>query len=148
VGGGDDPDVDLHWLLAADPLEGSLLKDSQQAHLRGGGEFAALVEKERAAVGALEPAAALAGGAGEAAALVAEEFGVDQFVRDGAAIDAQERPALALRELMNHPGDDFFSGAGFAEQQNGEIGPGDDADALGDLLQTAGSTDNVGSGGE
>jgi hypothetical protein len=46
---------------------------------------------------------------------------------------------------MHHPGDDFFSGAGFAKQKNGEIGAGDDSDALGDLFEAAGSADDVSS---
>ena len=62
-------------------------------------QLADLVEEQRAAVGALEPALALRDRAGEAAALVAEQLGVDQLGRDRAAVDAQERARRAPRAL-------------------------------------------------
>src|SRR5262249_9809546 len=87
-GGGHDADTDRQGLLTADALEGTVLQHAQQPDLGGREQFAALVEEESAAVGALEPAAPLVDRAGEAAALVAEEFRVDQLGGDGATVDA------------------------------------------------------------
>ncbi len=55
---GDDADVDAHGPLAADAHHFAVLHHAQQAHLRGEGELADLVEEQRAAVGLLEPALA------------------------------------------------------------------------------------------
>ena len=56
VGRGDEADVDLDRLDAADPLELALLQHAQQLDLGGEVDVADLVEKERAAVGPLEAA--------------------------------------------------------------------------------------------
>ena len=56
VGRGDDADVDSERLLSADPLERAVLEHAQQPHLRVERQLANLVEEQRAAVGALEPA--------------------------------------------------------------------------------------------
>ena len=81
--------------VAADALERAVLEHAQQPHLRVGRQLADLVEEERSAVGALEPALPLADRAGEAAALVTEELGIDQSGRDRAAVHAQEGAARA-----------------------------------------------------
>jgi hypothetical protein len=60
VGGRDQAHVDAARLLAADSLECAVLEDAQEAHLRGGGQLADLVEEERAAVGALAARVAMA----------------------------------------------------------------------------------------
>ena len=54
--GGDDAHVDVERLAAADALEAAVLQDAQQPHLRRQRQLADLVEEQRAAVGALEPA--------------------------------------------------------------------------------------------
>ena len=58
VRGGDDPHVDVDRLLAADAFHPAVLQDAQHADLGGRRQLADLVEKQRAAVGPLEPAAA------------------------------------------------------------------------------------------
>ena len=69
-------------LLAAHPLEGLLLQDAQHLGLGLEAHVADLVEEERAAVGQLELAAPPRDRAGEGAALVAEQLGLDQLLRD------------------------------------------------------------------
>lgn len=54
-------------------------------------EFADLLEEQRTAVGSLEVAFVLRGGAGERALLVVEEFGFDQGLGDRAAVHRHER---------------------------------------------------------
>ena len=67
--------------VAADAVELAVLEHAQQLHLRGGRHVADLVEEQRAAVGLLEAAGALAIGAGEGAALVTEQLGLEQRLR-------------------------------------------------------------------
>ena len=88
----------------------------KQAHLGRQRQLADLVEKERAAVGALEPARARGHGAGEAAPLVPEQLGVDQAGRDGATVHPQHGAAAAPRALVDGAGDDLLARAGLAQQ--------------------------------
>ena len=81
----------LDRAFAADTHDLAVLDDAKQSNLGGEGELADLVEKERPAIGLLEPALPAGDRAGEGAGLVAEELGVDQFRRDGAAVHTPER---------------------------------------------------------
>ena len=54
VGGGDDPDIHIHFFVAADRADFLLLKDPQELGLHFQGQFANLVEENRAAIGRLE----------------------------------------------------------------------------------------------
>ena len=66
--------------LAADAAELALLEDAEELGLDAGRHLADLVEEERAAVGELEAARAAVAGAGEGAALVAEELALEQVL--------------------------------------------------------------------
>ena len=55
VGGRDQADVGADRLGAAEPFEFALLQHAQQLDLRGEVQVADLVEKQRAALGHLEP---------------------------------------------------------------------------------------------
>ncbi len=92
VGGGDDADVGLGRVLGAQPHELALLQHPQQLGLHGEGHLADLVQQQGAAVGQFELALAGLHRAGEGAALVAEEFGLQQRLGDRRAVDADEGP--------------------------------------------------------
>jgi hypothetical protein len=49
-----------------------------------------------------------------ATAFVAEQLGLEQLFGNGRAVDGDERTVFPRRRLMNEPGDDFFSGARLA----------------------------------
>ena len=72
VGRGQDANVGLDRLVAAHAFELLILKDTQDFGLSGGRHIADFIEKERAAVGLLELADALAVRAGERSLLVPE----------------------------------------------------------------------------
>ena len=78
VGRRDDAHVDPLRARAADALELLLLEDAQQLRLQLERDVADLVEEERAAVRQLEAPDPLRDGAGERAALVAEELALEQ----------------------------------------------------------------------
>ena len=78
VRGQHDADVDLERLGAADLLELQLLQHAEQLHLHGRAGGADFVEEDRAAVGLQELAHLFAGGAGERAGDVAEQFAFQQ----------------------------------------------------------------------
>src|SRR5690606_36518423 len=91
LGGGDDARGVLLRSVAADPPVVPGLEHPQQLGLHVEGEFADLVEEQRAAPGELE--GPLAGGEGsrEGAALVTEQLTLDQIVTDGPTIHDDER---------------------------------------------------------
>jgi hypothetical protein len=84
-------------------------------------QLADLVEKERSAVGALKPTLPRLIGASEAPFLVTEELRVDQFGRDGAAVDANEGPRGPRAAMMQRSRDQFFARSGFSQNQHGHI---------------------------
>ena len=111
VGGGDQAEVDLHRPLGADGIDLALLQRAQQLDLRVERQLADLVEEQRAAVGLLELADAPVDGAGERALLVAEQDALDQVLGDGAAVDGDERPGLALALALDGARDQLLADA-------------------------------------
>ena len=107
----DDAHVDRDRLASADSLDGSLLQHAEQLGLRARRQVANLVEKQRAAVGLLEAADAPGVGAGERAALVAEELALEQRLGDRGAVDRDERLVGALAVLVEGAGDQLLAGA-------------------------------------
>ena len=89
-----------------------------------------LVEKQRAAVALLELADAAAVGAGEGALLVAEQLAFQQVLRDGGAVEGQERCFAPGAVLVDGPGDQFLAGAALAGDQHGDVLGRDAADGL------------------
>ena len=85
----------LHRAIGADRLHGLRLEHAQELRLRRERQLAELVEEQRAAARLDERALAIAVGAGERAADVAEQVRVDQVLGDRAAIDDDERALRA-----------------------------------------------------
>src|SRR5205823_7997903 len=90
--------------------------------LRTRRHVANLVEKNGAAVRQLEFAAARLGGAGERALFVAEQLALDQLLRDGRAVDLDERPVGAPTVLMKRACDQLLAGAVPAGDQHPPLG--------------------------
>ncbi len=100
-------------------------------------QLAHLVEQERAAVGHLDLAAHASLGAGEGAALVAEELALDELPRQRRAVDRHEGPGLARRVDVDRAGEQVLAGAGRAAQQHRRVGLGGEGDALVDRAPSA-----------
>ena len=75
--GGDDPHIDADGMLTSHPLDEAVLQDAEQAHLGRQRQFADFVEKQRAAVGPLEPAVPCVTCAGKTPLFMTEEVRVD-----------------------------------------------------------------------
>ena len=119
VGRRDDAHVGRHRLGRADANEGAGLEHAQQLDLQVQGHLGDLVQKDRAALRLLEEAAVLAVGAGEAALLVTEQLALDQVGRDRAAVDREERKALAPAQVVDRPRGELLASAALAGQQHG-----------------------------
>ena len=124
-----DAHVDRDLGRAADPLEGLVDQDAQDLVLGVARHVGDFVDEQRAAVGELEDTAARAHGAGERAALVAEQHAVERramaaglreravivrhfakprirdYLRITVGTDEQiDRLLSALTEIMGEPG--------------------------------------------
>jgi hypothetical protein len=111
VRGGDEPDVRVDRLGAAEPLEFALLQDAQQLDLRREVEIADLVEKQRAAVRQLEPPFFGGMRARECPLLVAEQLRLDEILRQRRAAHLDERFLGAGGIVVNRVRDQLLAGA-------------------------------------
>ncbi len=124
----------LMTVRAADPAEFALLEHAQKLHLQLDRHVADLVEEERAAAGGLEAADAAFVGAGERAALMAEELAFEEVARDRRAVQRHERAAPARRVHVDGACDQLLAGAALALDEDGRVAVGEAADGLEDLL--------------
>ena len=93
---GENAHIDVDHTLATDAAEFTILDGRQQLCLQWKRQLADLVEEERAAIGLFEKAAVGLLCAGEGAANMAEELGLEEGVRHARTIDSDER-ATATR---------------------------------------------------
>ena len=141
VGGGDEADVGLEFLGAADAAEAPLLQHAQQLHLHAEAGLPHLVEKQRAAVGGFEQPLLGVDGAGEGALHVPEELRLQDRLGERAAVDGHERLGLAARLLVNLARRPFLAGARLAGDEHAGVGAGHarhQADHVEDLPAAAG----------
>src|SRR5438309_9206042 len=90
MGRADDPGVDRDRLAAPDALDYPLLKEAQQLDLERQRYVADLVQKQGAALGQLDLADVRLDRSGEGAALIAEQFGLEEVLGDRRAVDSNE----------------------------------------------------------
>ena len=119
--GGHQAHIGLPRLHAAHPAEGAGLQKPQQLDLQGLRHIADLVQKQRAAVGGFNQAFLAHMRAGERAFFVAEQFALEQIVRQARAIDDHERPALTPAGLVHGMRKQLLAGARFAQQQHRQM---------------------------
>ena len=146
VGRRDQAEIDLHRLLGADRIDLALLQGPQQLDLRVERQFADLVEEERTAVGFLELADALVDSASERASLMAEQDALDQVLRDGAAVDGDERPRLAFALALDGARDQLLADAAFALDEHRDVGAGGTVSKRDDTLHGLPANDEVAEG--
>ena len=108
----------LIGLVPPSRLKFALLQDAQELDLRRGAHLADLVEQQHAAGSGLDLSGAALIGAGERAALVAEELGFEQRFRQRRAVHRCERTVPARRRAVDVARDYFLAGARFAGQQD------------------------------
>ena len=119
------------------------MKDAIQLDLHGEAHVADLVHEERATVSGLEKALAILVGAREGTFHVAEEFGFEEGFRESTAIDGDEGGLSAKAILVDGAGDEFFSGAAFAGDENATGLRGDSLDQVKDGAHLRALADDV-----
>jgi hypothetical protein len=130
VGGGDEADIHVQFIIAADAGEGAVFQEAEQFGLERAAHVADFVEENGAVVGFLDAAEFLADGAGEGAFFVAEQFAFEEVFRDGGAVDADVIVLAAQAQAVQGAGDQFLARAAFAEDEDGGVGGGDALDKL------------------
>ena len=111
VGRGQHPHVDRDGLRAADPRHHAVLQHAQHLGLRRGAHVAHLIEEQRAAVGLLELAGAVADGPRERSAHVPEQLALDQLTRNRGAVHLDEGLVAPRRLPMDGARDELLAGA-------------------------------------
>src|SRR5262249_42684892 len=129
-GGGEQTLGDLLRARPARAFELAFLQSPQQLGLQLQRDVAALVQKQRAFVRQFEPPDALRDRASERAPFVAEELAFEQAGRNRRAVHLDQSALAAITEIVDRMGDQFFTCAGFALNQDRRIGRGDDSDLL------------------
>ena len=97
---------------------------------RPSGQLADFVEEQRAPIRDLELAQLALRGAGERAALVAEELGFEQRIGNGGAVDGDKRPVRARAQRVQRARKQFLAGAALAFEQHRRVGAGRALDLL------------------
>ena len=133
VGGSDEADVHLEFIVAADAGEGAVFKEAEEFGLEGPAHVANFIEENGTAVGFFDAAELLADGAGKRALFMAEELAFEEVFGDGGAVDADVISLAADTEAVEGAGDQFLAGAAFAEDQDGGVGGGDVLDEIAQL---------------
>ena len=121
VGGRDDADIGVLHLVGAHLAELAGLEHPQQQGLGFQREFGDLIQEEGAAVGILEIALAGFRGPGERALDMAEEFGIHEFFREGAAVHHEETVHAPGRVLVDDSCEVFLSDTAFAQDEDTQV---------------------------
>ena len=119
---GDQPEVDLARLRRSQALELPFLKHAQQLGLQLERQVADFIEKERPPVCDLETPMTWIHGAGECAALVAEQLALDQRGRQRRAVDADERALASRAPIVQRPREQLLARACIACQEHRRVG--------------------------
>ena len=98
--------------------------EPQQHRLHAQAHLAELVEEQRAVVGLADQARLVPIRAGEAAAHVAKQLGLEQRLGNAAAVDGDEGAADARALRVNQLRDHFLAHTGLAEDQHFGFGAG------------------------
>ena len=103
--------VYLNRLRRAQGLEGPLLEDAQQLHLKRHCKITYFIEENGAAVRQVKPAGLIGSRVGERTLSVAEQFGFEESFWEGSAIDFHIGLIFAGAEVVDRPGEEFLSRA-------------------------------------
>src|SRR5206468_4578282 len=125
---GDHPRIDVDHSVPADAREPEILQHVEELRLKRVRKLGYLVEVDRPFVRVLERARLAAMRAREGALLVAEEFGLEQPLGNGGAVDLDEGPLAARGRHMDGAGDEILAHTALTSDQNGRVGVGNALD--------------------
>ena len=97
-------------------MEFPVLEHTQELGLQRERHVSDLVQEDRASVRHLQFALLQAIRAGEGAALMSEEFVLEQRFREGDTVDDHQRHGLTRTPLVDGTGEEFLARAAFTKQ--------------------------------
>src|SRR4029453_3382998 len=121
---GNDADVDVKRLRAADTFEPLFLERTEDLCLEPQREIPDFVEKQRAAVRELKSARFAGGGPCKCALFMTEQLRLEQRIGNRRAVDGDKRPFRTAAERVQCSGEQLLAGAAFPFQQHGGIRAG------------------------
>ena len=121
VRGGNHAHMGLDGRVAAHPVELAVRQHAQKTRLQIKRHVADFIEEQRAALGLLEAAAPLRLRTGEGAALVAEEFALQQVLGNGGGVDGHKGAIGHGRMLVQRARHQFLARAGFAGDEHRDL---------------------------
>ncbi len=124
VGGADQAHINRDFCRLAHRAHAPLLHGAQQLGLHRQGQFADLVEKQRAALRRGKEAGMIGHRSGERALAIAEKLGLQQLLGNGAAVHRNERPAGAGAAFMHGLCGQLLAGARLALDEHGRHASG------------------------
>ena len=130
VGGRQHPQLQRDGGAAAQAFDLALLQYPQQFRLQAERHFGDLIQQQGAALGLFKLSRVRGVRAGEGAALVAEQNGLEHVLRDGRAVHSHERAAAARGNAVDEAREHFLAGAGLADDEHGAVAGGDAARQL------------------
>jgi len=142
-GGGEDAGGQRNALIGADGEDDFILEGAEEAALEIEGELADFVEEDGLAFEAGEQANLGARGSGDGTLGVAEEFSFDHGGGEGAAVDGKEGLVGVGSVGVDGTGDEFFAGAGLADDEDRMGGGGDLGEDAIELLHGGRVADQV-----
>ncbi|KFB66994.1 MAG: hypothetical protein CAPSK01_003935 [Candidatus Accumulibacter vicinus] len=143
MGGGKHAHVHRLGTRCAHRPHGAILQHAQELDLQRQRHVTDLVEKQRAAVGRLEQAGMGVGGTGEGAADVAEEFRLEQLLRDRTAVDGHERRPGASAGAVDGARQHFLAGSALAPDEDAGVRGGDHPRFLEQFRHAAAAEDDA-----
>ena len=121
--GADDPRSEGALRRGADRQEAAFLDKAEQLGLQLGRQLGNLVEQQRSSARALHHPGRARDGAGEGAALMAEQRALSQLARDGGTVDGDEGMRAARGSRVQEARRDFLAHARLAGQHHGHVHP-------------------------
>src|SRR5438034_1751511 len=141
--GSDQAKVNRDRRVASQTFDYALLNCAQQLCLQAKRKLGTLVKEESACLRLFKPADSTRQGAGKGSLLVPEKLRFQQTVRNGSAVDLDERPLGTGTVLMDRICHQLFSRTRFAGDQDGGIGRGDPPNQLVHVLHRQAVADDV-----
>src|SRR5581483_448817 len=105
VRGRHQPRVYLDGVVAAEPLELTLLQDPEQLRLQFQSDISNFVQKKAALVSQFDAPALLRKCSGKGAFFVAEQLAFEKAGGSGRAVEPDKRAVVSCAEIVNRPSD-------------------------------------------
>ena len=121
MGSRNDAHICLDGFIAAHPLKGMLLQNTQYFYLHIQRHIADFIEKERTAFSHLETPGAAVNGSGKGAFFMTEQFTFQQFSRNSATVNRHKRFISTMGMVMQIARNHFFTGTGFTLNHHADV---------------------------